>query len=335
MNEIGIKVKTVIEELKKLDETVPTKRIAKMLCIKYPELFNDVEDARSNVRKVRGNNGKTKRDTFQDKTFYRENRTPERALKEFNFKPIDLSIEDFNFPDKKPLILSDIHIPYHSINEVEIAINHGLKYGIDSIYLNGDVLDCARISRWAVDPKMVNFETEREMFYSFIEYLKQLELPIYFKIGNHEIRIESYLIRNAPELANISELTISKILHLEELGITVINDKQVCNMGKLIVIHGHEFGESIFNPVNPARGLFLKAKSSTLCGHYHQTSEHHENNLKGDSMACFSTGALCNLKPNYRPFAYTKWNYGFAKVEIEESGDFEVHNKRIINGSVR
>lgn len=335
MKELSISMKTVLSELENFDETIPSLTLAKYLVKKYPEIYSSADYARSFIRTARGNTGNRQRENFQDKRFYRENRTPERTLAEFNFKPIDLSIADFEFPDKKPLILSDIHIPYHSINEVEIAINHGLKYGIDSIYLNGDILDCARISRWAVDPKMVNFETERDMFYSFIEFLQQLDLPIYFKIGNHEIRIEAYLIRNSPELANLNELTISKLLHLEELGIIVINDKQVCNMGKLIVIHGHEFGESIFNPVNPARGLFLKSKSSTLCGHYHQTSEHHENNLKNDSMACFSTGALCNLRPNYRPFAYTKWNYGFAKVEIEESGDFEVHNKRIINGKVR
>lgn len=323
---------TVEKELANFDETVPSWTIAKYLFKKYPELFHNADYARGYVRKARGNMGGN---NYKDTTFHRENRTVHRALAEYNFKPIDLSIEDFDFLDKKPLILSDIHIPYHAINEVELAINHGLKYGIDSIYLNGDILDCGKISKWAVDPKMVNFEAEREMFWSFIEYLKQLNIPIYFKIGNHEVRIERYLQTRSPELAGLPELTISNILHLDELGLIVINDKQVCNMGKLIVIHGHEFGETIFSPVNPARGLFLKAKSSTLCGHYHQTSEHHENNLKGDSMACFSTGALCNLKPNYRPFAYTKWNYGFAKVEIEESGDFEVHNKRIINGSVR
>jgi hypothetical protein len=103
----------------------------------------------------------------------------------------------------------------------------------------------------------------------------------------------------------------------------------------LLVIHGHEFGESVFSPVNPARGLFLKAKCSVLAGHNHQTSQHHENNLKGDSMACFSTGALCQLTPEYRPFAFTKWNHGFAIVEIEESGIFEVHNYRVIDGKAR
>lgn len=332
MSKITIIGKTILNELANFDETVPSLTIAKYLYKKFPEIFTDIEHARFHIRTYRGN---IKGRNVSNKTFYRENRTPERALREYNFKPIDLSIKDFIFPHFKPLILSDLHIPYHAAPEIEVAIEHGLKYGIDSIYLNGDILDCARISKWSVDPRMVNFEHEREMFWSFIEFLQQLEMPIYFKIGNHEARIESYLRSNAPELAGLDELMISRLLHLEELAITVINDRQLTKMGKLDVIHGHEFGDSYFSPVNPARGLFLRAKSTALVGHNHQTSEHHENNLKGDSMACFSVGCLCNLRPGYRPFAYTKWNHGFAKVEIEQDGNFEVHNKRIIDLKVR
>jgi hypothetical protein len=32
---------------------------------------------------------------------------------------------------------------------------------------------------------------------------------------------------------------------------------------------------------------------------------------------------------------YNKWNHGFAWVETEASGDFEVKNLRIIEGKVR
>lgn len=335
MKELSISMKTVLSELENFDETIPSLTIAKYLVKKYPEIYHNVDYARTTIRAARGNAGKERRKEFQDKRFYRENRTPERTLAEFNFKPIDLSIADFEFPDKKPLIMSDIHIPYHSINEVQIAIDYGMKHDVDSIYLNGDILDCGKISKWATDPRMIHFDEERDMFFAFVEYLKTLNLPIYFKIGNHEERIEHYQMRNAPELARLKDMSISKILHLEELEITPINDKQICNMGKLIVIHGHEFGESTYNPVSPARGVFNKAKYSVLSGHNHQTTTHHENNLRNDSMACFSVGALCNLRPPYRTFAFTKWNYGFAIVEIEDSGDFEVHNKRIINGKVR
>ena len=74
-------------------------------------------------------------------------------------------------------------------------------------------------------------------------------------------------------------LGFSHFLRLEEHGITYIPDNQQIKAGKLNIIHGHEFGGSFFNPVNAARGLFMRAKASVLAGHNHQTSEHQEGNI--------------------------------------------------------
>jgi hypothetical protein len=137
-----------------------------------------------------------------------------------------------------------------------------------------------------------------------------------------------------PELRKVVDLQLGKIFRTDELGIKIINSKQRAKFGSLNVIHGHEFGESVFSPVNPARGLFLRAKASILAGHNHQTSSHHENDLNGKPTACFSTGCLCDLEPDYRPFAFTKWNHGFAIVEVDGK-EFYVHNYRIINEKVR
>jgi hypothetical protein len=126
---------------------------------------------------------------------------------------------------------------------------------------------------------------------------------------------------------------LENIFELQDLGIELIESRSRALFGSLNVIHGHEFGQSFFNPVNPARGLFLRAKTSTLAGHNHQTSSHHENNLNGKPTACFSMGCLCDLSPEYRPFAGTKWNHGFAIVDLDGE-TFRVHNHRIINGEV-
>ena len=41
----------------------------------------------------------------------------------------------------------------------------------------------------------------------------------------------------------------------------------------------------------------------------------------------WSTGCLCNLRPEYAKF--NRWNHGFAFVDIDKSGEFEVHNYKI------
>jgi hypothetical protein len=141
-------------------------------------------------------------------------------------------------------------------------------------------------------------------------------------------------VQNAGELLNLPELSFTKLIKAEEYGVTVLSNDPI-KLGKLNVMHGHEFGESFFSPVNPARGLFLRAKASTIVGHYHQPSEHTESNINGDQTACYSTGCLCELNPDYRPFAYTKWMHGFAIVEVDAQGGFTVSNKKIVNGSIR
>jgi hypothetical protein len=182
---------------------------------------------------------------------------------------------------------------------------------------------------------MMSVREEIALFHDFIGILNDiLDVPIVFKVGNHEERMDVYILRNAPILEEFEEIGLKRLLKLNELGIEFVTGRQKTYMGKLLVVHNHEAGRSIFAPVNPARGMFLRYKCSSLGGHHHQSSEHFESNLRGELIGCFSTGCLCQMTPEYSPFAFTKWNHGFAIVEIFENGDFKVDNKRIVNGTI-
>jgi hypothetical protein len=65
-----------------------------------------------------------------------------------------------------------------------------------------------------------------------------------------------------------------------------------------------------------------------LIGHCHQTSEHSESTLENAIITTYSTGCLCTLAPDYDPFC-VKHNQGFAMIEIQENGNYKVHNRRI------
>lgn len=324
---------------KNYDENIPTTTIARRLNQEFPEIFHTVENARKILKYVRGNNGDKDRNKITNpkhKEFMRENRDPAIVGKEWNLNPIDISIKDYEFKHRKPLLLSDVHLPYHDLKAVIMSMEYGISKGCDSIYLNGDILDCYKLSSFTKRPDRISFSEERDMFWSFLDYLKtETKLPIYFKVGNHEERWNTYLLKQAPELYTINEFALKQVLKLDELGVEYIDGRQVCNMGDLIVIHGHEFGESFFSPVNAARGLFNRAKCNVLAGHSHTTSVHSESNLKRESMTTYSVGALCQLTPEYRRFSYTKCNLGFAVIEIDDDGTTWVENKRIDNYKIR
>ena len=252
-------------------------------------------------------------------------------MKKFQ-KGEDVSIKDFNFPDhKRTLLISDLHIPYHESDAIEEAIKAGEKAEVDSIIINGDLVDLYKCSNFTKDPTRVNIIDELETVEKFFDWLKE-RLPkakVYYKFGNHEERYETFLKAKAPELFGDSFYELANRFKLEQRGITYIKGKALIKYGSLNIIHGHEFGRAVFNPVNPARGAFLRGKANIIQGHNHQTSEHHENNLNGDQIACWSLGCLCELKPEYMPFAYTRWNWGYAL--LEKNGDkFNVDNRRII-----
>jgi predicted phosphodiesterase len=320
------------------DRDFANRTLARKIVADNPAIFthDDIEGIRRCIRYRRGAAGKD-RIQFARPEYKRDIQAPSEYISKYIKASTVNKQRHFALPKhlRKVLILSDLHIPYHEFEAIKVALDYGINAGADAIYLNGDIIDFAKISRWQKDPHAPNVQVEVDMVKEFLYGLTGFGLPIFYKMGNHEERWNAYLLQNAPELYDLDALQIDSVLGLDELDIVLIDSRVKVSFGKLLVIHGHEFGESFFNPVNPARGLFLKAKTSIVAGHNHQTSSHHENDLNDNPTATFSLGCLCNLSPDYRPFAGTKWNHGFAIVDIEEDGYFTVHNKRIIEGKVR
>jgi hypothetical protein len=136
----------------------------------------------------------------------------------------------------------------------------------------------------------------------------------------------------APELLGVDRFEFKELFQLDKFGIELVEDKRVVKLGALNILHGHEYRFAISNPVNPARGLFLRCKAHAICGHFHQSSHHTEKTVEQKIIATWSTGCLCDLHPEYAPL--NNWVHGFAFVESTSDGKFNVQNKVIRNGKV-
>lgn len=232
------------------------------------------------------------------------------------------------------LVLSDTHFPFHDNSTIELAIKEAIKYKVAGVLLNGDILDFHELSRFDKTPDDPRYTSEIGMGREFLRWLRH-KLPkarIVYKDGNHEERLYSYLCNKAPALFGLDVLTIPNLLQFENFGIEHVSERRVIKAGRLHIIHGHEYRPNIQAPVNPARGLFLRAKSVALTSHFHQTSEHHEPTISGKAQGAWSIGCACNLSPRY--MSLNKWNLGFALVEIKSDGDFAVTNLRNIGGKI-
>ena len=278
---------------------------------------------------------------MRERNKYIAENTPGGKIESFNLSELDdFGIEQSigkeytsaRLPEniKKVGILSDIHVPFHSVEAVVCAIKHLREQNIDCLYLNGDTFDFYSISRHEKEKDLRDFPKEIEMCRNFLQKLRDIfpTIPIYFKAGNHENRYQRYLNEQAEEFAQLHEMQFDKFFRLDVLDFTYVPDWQGMEMGDLLVCHGHEL---MAGGMNPSQSTFNKTFCNTLIGHVHRTT----NTIKKDGFKryihTYSTGCLTQLSPKYYPFA--QHNHGMAVVTIE-NGKSKVNNLMIKDGKI-
>ena len=236
--------------------------------------------------------------------------------------------------ERRVLLLSDIHVPFHDVQAIEAAVNYGLKKKpITDVYFNGDLLDFYTLSTFDKDPAERDISTELTMGAELVfEIAKAFpKARIWLKLGNHENRWGRYLRARAPDLASLPELSVESILRQYVPDVHVIEDDRLVKMGKLLVVHGHEVGRGS-GGAHPAKWLHNKTGTSSLCGHFHRSDEFTTKTALGIVSSSWAVGALCQLEPNYLP--RNQWNHGAAIIEIDDAGDFRVDSFRINCGRI-
>jgi predicted phosphodiesterase len=300
--------------------------IVRYLLETYPAMFDDYENTRSIVRKVTGAQGESRlKYKVVDHKPDIETQFNLAKSKGEKRKFVELPKECHNI-----LVISDIHFPNHDVKALGKALEYGKANNINCIVINGDLLDNEPFTNHDAPPP--NTSDVRDWFQMTEDFLEMLisefKCPIYYIEGNHDNWYMRYLMKKAPVLFNDQYYTLSARLKLREKGIVWIPQTSVLMIGKLPVTHGHMIVKGFFSPVNPAKGVYNKIKGSMLIGHCHTTSEHSESNLQGDLNTTYSIGCLCTLAPDYDPFN-CKHNLGFARVIVQENGNYRVENKRI------
>lgn len=305
-----------------------SRSLAKLLVEKHSRIFPTYQIAYNAVRHYRGARGPASRRS------QKIHNTPTKRV----VAPLPESQAQDRLPFvldgvKRVAVLSDIHIPFHDLKTLKIALKYIDKFNPDCILLNGDVLDFEAISHWPSAPGRPDTFMELQLGREFLWHLRQRypKSRIVFKEGNHDQRYEKYLMEYAPKLFNIDAAKFSwhVALGVNGIGVEMVGDQRIVQVGKLSVLHGHEVRLA---GVHPARSLFTKLLITAMAGHCHRETTHSEQTADGRLIATWSTGCLCHRSPDFAP--YNKWSSGFALVEVQASGDFTVALKKVIDGKV-
>lgn len=321
---------------KKHGKEMPTKKLARIMYNENKLLFKDEEHARARLRYIEGKsaNGKNKASVKNSEFFMAEDRPKNPYNLPESYKedrqPIKLPVANNNI-----LLISDLHIPYHDINAITTALDYGVQNKVNTVICNGDVLDFHGLSKFQHDPRKRSVKEEFDAAKEFLIVLRNTfpDALIWWIKGNHCIRYEHWLMTKVKEVFDDDYYHLENRLRLNEQKIRIIDDKVLVKAGKLSITHGHHIMKGFFSPVNSARGVYMKAKQSTIIGHVHKVSTHSETNMDGKVITTWSTGSLCELKPDYSPLV-SNYQHGFAHIEVEKNGDYTVKNYQIINGKL-
>lgn len=313
----------------------PKQAVARIIFKENPAFWTNLDQVRTMVREVTGSRGVKSRRASADKSLFIDGVRGDP----FGKLPVGLThFRQWGFhvvPNcKRALILADLHIPYHDRKALKMALESGREFDPTHVILNGDFCDFFSVSFWEKDPRKRDLQGEIATAREVLSIIRDgfPKAKMIFKNGNHEDRWERYLFVKAPELLGVQDFTIEAMLRLASFKVDYVGEMRPVQIGKLPIVHGHEWKYGITNPVNPARGFFLRAKESVLGAHLHRTSSHSETSLDGSVISSWSIGCLCDLHPDFSPI--NSWHHGFAMVEVAHTGMYQVHNRKIVKGQL-
>jgi hypothetical protein len=191
---------------------MPSLKLARIMYAENNLTFKDVEDARDKLRYIEGKKGENQIDKIKKTTYMMPQDRPKNPYN------LPESYQEKRTPFKLPtacnniLLISDLHIPYHDIDAITLALNYGVENKINTIFINGDLIDNHQVSRFEKDPKKRSVKEEFDATKQFLRSLRATfpNAHIYWLKGNHCIRWEKFLMQKA------SEIWDDPYFHLEE-----------------------------------------------------------------------------------------------------------------------
>jgi hypothetical protein len=228
------------------------------------------------------------------------------------------------------LLIPDTHRPYHDKRAVNLMlmVAHHLSAQLSEIVIMGDYADFYSISSHQKDPRVIGMLKDEIIDVNKgLDQLDQLfpDVPKYFVEGNHEYRLERFLINQAASLFGIT--SVEHLLNLNRRPLWHFIPYGPAQMHKVL-------GSKLFVRHEPlgtsAKATASKALCSLAYGHIHRIEESHLVGLEGDNHVCFSVGWLGD-KGQDKIFNYVKghhqWQLGFGLVWVDRLTKKFYHHK--------
>lgn len=221
---------------------------------------------------------------------------------------------------RKLAIISDVHIGIHDDPALRLLTEVFEREGVDFVVANGDIHDCAAVSRHSGKAALARIESgqlreEIERGRWFVDWLTTR--PCIYGVGNHEAWIDSIAVSNGA----VGSITVAAVLDLPRQLIVAPDGYQI-RAGNLVVEHGHTIFPRGQGPQHLAATLLRKfPDQTTIIGHCHRQDASWYTTLDARGVprthAAFSLGHV-SLYDEHQEYAgrVPNWQQGAAIVDL-------------------
>lgn len=218
----------------------------------------------------------------------------------------------------KVAFIPDVHVPYEDKKAVTTAINAIAGFGPEILVTLGDTADFYSVSFHDKSPSRTRLLEEEitavNEFFSRLDAIKGVRRKIAI-MGNHEYRLERYIMGKAQELFGL--VAVRDLLKLKERGWEYVPYKEHIYIGKILCTH--DLGPT--GPNAPQQHL-AAAGHSIVFGHTHRAASFYAGTVLGERRVAMSFGWLGD--PQHIDYMHTAkakdWAHGFGIGYLEPGG---------------
>lgn len=214
------------------------------------------------------------------------------------------------------------------------------------IIMLGDHLECGGFlaqhhTLGYVAQTKYSFEEDADAANQFLDEIQsRSNAPIDYIEGNHERRIENWIVtntlKNPRDAAYLTSMfSVSTVLHLEKRKLRLIAQGKLYDgldlpatikKGNCYFTHGSSTAK------HAASVHVAKFGGNIVYGHTHRADFHQIKTVKAGAIGAWCPGCLCKMQPLWQHTNPTDWTQGYGLQMVLSNGDFLHINVPIIKG---